>query len=293
MQPLLSLHQVAELLNVYPHTVRAYIRDGKLKTVKLGRVERIQQSEVKRLIAAIGGDEPPDAPATQDSSGEQPTPAVDEIFEEIGAILQRQEAKIDDLRTKTQLLIDLVELVATSGPDPSAPKSQTHDQTETHAPLIQPSSRHLPVPPGSTDLTDEQWEVLKVHFGTTPKEWNVARKTINGILWALHSSHGYRGNFAGIPRCYPDRYACSKAFEQWKYGWPSKMDIVVRQVLGHDSLRGFLIEKVRQNKRTVVINELAKDGETETFKVLSDATPDTPLIDCCGPTSCQIVEGDE
>lgn len=47
----LNPEKVAELLDVNPATVRAWLRDGVLKGHKLaGRVWRIRESELKRFI---------------------------------------------------------------------------------------------------------------------------------------------------------------------------------------------------------------------------------------------------
>lgn len=47
---LLTTEQVAELLQVHPFTVLKYIKTGKLKAIKLGRVWRIRESNVERFL---------------------------------------------------------------------------------------------------------------------------------------------------------------------------------------------------------------------------------------------------
>jgi len=47
---LLTTEQVAELLQVHPFTVLKYIKSGKLKAIKLGRVWRIRESNVERFL---------------------------------------------------------------------------------------------------------------------------------------------------------------------------------------------------------------------------------------------------
>lgn len=56
--------QVADILQVHPYTVLKFIRQGKLKAVKLGRVYRIKQSEVENFLEAqtLGGKKLPSNP---------------------------------------------------------------------------------------------------------------------------------------------------------------------------------------------------------------------------------------
>jgi len=49
---LLNVHEVADVMRVSHYTVRAWIRSGRLKATKLGRLVRIEPSEVQRLIAS-------------------------------------------------------------------------------------------------------------------------------------------------------------------------------------------------------------------------------------------------
>ncbi len=46
----LTTEQVANILQVHPFTILKFIKQGKLSGVKLGRVYRIQESEVKRFL---------------------------------------------------------------------------------------------------------------------------------------------------------------------------------------------------------------------------------------------------
>jgi len=47
---LLTTEQVAELLQVHPFTVLKYIKSGKIKAIKLGRVWRMRESDVERFL---------------------------------------------------------------------------------------------------------------------------------------------------------------------------------------------------------------------------------------------------
>lgn len=46
----LTTEQVANILQVHPFTILKLIKDGKLKGIKLGRVYRIPESDVKEFI---------------------------------------------------------------------------------------------------------------------------------------------------------------------------------------------------------------------------------------------------
>ncbi len=48
-----SIAEVAHRFSVHPETVRHWIRDGKIKVVKLGNFQRINIAEIERLE---GGD---------------------------------------------------------------------------------------------------------------------------------------------------------------------------------------------------------------------------------------------
>mgnify|MGYP001606354727 CR=1 FL=1 len=46
----LTTEQVANILQVHPFTILKFIKQGKLRGIKLGRVYRIQESEVQRFL---------------------------------------------------------------------------------------------------------------------------------------------------------------------------------------------------------------------------------------------------
>jgi len=50
-----SPEEVGEQFNVKPATIRKWIRDGKLKALKLGRLWRITEEELNRFINASQG----------------------------------------------------------------------------------------------------------------------------------------------------------------------------------------------------------------------------------------------
>jgi excisionase family DNA binding protein len=51
MEALRDVKGAAQLLAVSPWTIRAYIRQGKLRAVRLGRLVRLDQEELARFIA--------------------------------------------------------------------------------------------------------------------------------------------------------------------------------------------------------------------------------------------------
>jgi excisionase family DNA binding protein len=51
MKALRSVEEAAGLLGISPWTVRAYIRDGKLRPVRLGRRVLLAEEELERLVS--------------------------------------------------------------------------------------------------------------------------------------------------------------------------------------------------------------------------------------------------
>ena len=60
MEDLLTIEQTAEYLQVSVSTVRRMVRDGRLRSVSLGRLRRVPRSALKELIAQGGGEGPRD-----------------------------------------------------------------------------------------------------------------------------------------------------------------------------------------------------------------------------------------
>ena len=58
MKALLNIKSAAKLLAVSTWTVRAYIRQGKLHPVRIGRLIRLDEEELSRFVASskIAGD---------------------------------------------------------------------------------------------------------------------------------------------------------------------------------------------------------------------------------------------
>jgi len=51
MKALYDVKAAAQALAVSPWTIRGYIRDGKLKPVRLGRLVRLEEAELERFVA--------------------------------------------------------------------------------------------------------------------------------------------------------------------------------------------------------------------------------------------------
>lgn len=49
-EKLLTSEQVAQILQVHPFTVHKYLKEGKLKGIKLGRVWRIRESDMEQFL---------------------------------------------------------------------------------------------------------------------------------------------------------------------------------------------------------------------------------------------------
>ena len=60
MKALKSVEESAELLGLSVWTVRAYIRDGKLRPVRLGRRVLLAENELERLVAESQEQNDPD-----------------------------------------------------------------------------------------------------------------------------------------------------------------------------------------------------------------------------------------
>jgi excisionase family DNA binding protein len=50
MEPLLDVEAAAEALSVIPWTIRAYIRKGKIRAVRIGRRTLLEKEELQRVI---------------------------------------------------------------------------------------------------------------------------------------------------------------------------------------------------------------------------------------------------
>ena len=51
MKPLYDVNGAAQLLRISPWTIRAHIRDGKLKPVRIGRRVLLEEAELERFVA--------------------------------------------------------------------------------------------------------------------------------------------------------------------------------------------------------------------------------------------------
>src|SRR5262245_15521893 len=57
-QALYSVEQVAQRLGLHVKTVRGYVRDGRLKAVRIGKQYRIAREDLEALLGRVGGVDP-------------------------------------------------------------------------------------------------------------------------------------------------------------------------------------------------------------------------------------------
>lgn len=50
MKDLMTVKEVADVLRFSPHTVRMYIKSGKIKSVKIGSARRIKRTDLEALL---------------------------------------------------------------------------------------------------------------------------------------------------------------------------------------------------------------------------------------------------
>jgi len=55
MTQLLDVKDVAKLLRISPYTIRAFIRDGRLRPIRLGRRVLLEESELERFVEEAKG----------------------------------------------------------------------------------------------------------------------------------------------------------------------------------------------------------------------------------------------
>jgi len=84
MEQYLTSEQVAKLLQVHQFTVLKYLKQGRIKGVKIGRVYRIKESEVEKFLNRVSTTveikEPTEAPAEVKKPKPQQKEESDEYF---------------------------------------------------------------------------------------------------------------------------------------------------------------------------------------------------------------------
>jgi excisionase family DNA binding protein len=83
MENLFNISQVAYILKVHPLTIRRYIREGKLKAVKIGGNVRVKESDLQNFNREISP-----TPIVKGYQREKKTPV--KIFTEFDPIFQLQ-----------------------------------------------------------------------------------------------------------------------------------------------------------------------------------------------------------
>lgn len=70
------------------------------------------------------------------------------------------------------------------------------------------------------DLTDEQWNAVRLHFPAPERKrvgakggrpWRDPRDVLNGVLWVLRTG----APWADLPRRYPPASTCHRRFQRW------------------------------------------------------------------------------
>jgi excisionase family DNA binding protein len=70
MEPLHDVNGAARILAVSPWTVRAYIRKGKLRPIRIGRLVRLEEKELTQFVASARTGSAPEQTQLEDK-GEQ------------------------------------------------------------------------------------------------------------------------------------------------------------------------------------------------------------------------------
>ena len=81
-EKLLTSEQVSQILQIHPFTVLKYIKEGKLKGIKLGRVWRIRESDVEIFLEERFMASPSDKKDTSQETQKEATTKVEEKTEE-------------------------------------------------------------------------------------------------------------------------------------------------------------------------------------------------------------------
>jgi len=84
MKALHDVKNAAALLAVSPWTIRAYIRAGKLRAVRIGRLVRLTGAELERFVTASteGQQSDLDVPLDSEASTASVSPTVNSIIKE-------------------------------------------------------------------------------------------------------------------------------------------------------------------------------------------------------------------
>jgi excisionase family DNA binding protein len=109
-ETILTVEQVAQILQVHPFTVLKFIKKGKLKAAKLGRVYRIRRSDVDRFLDELTGggktdssasQVEPKAPRKKKASSNKETSADSVLTTEPGEDALPEETRIEENATTT------------------------------------------------------------------------------------------------------------------------------------------------------------------------------------------------
>lgn len=108
-ESILTVEQVAQILQVHPFTVLKFIKKGKLKAAKLGRVYRIRRTDVDKFLDDLTGGKTESSTAVAEtkaprkkkaSSSKEPS-ADSALTVESGEDALQEETRIEENATTT------------------------------------------------------------------------------------------------------------------------------------------------------------------------------------------------
>lgn len=99
MDEILTSEQVAQILQIHPFTVLKFIKQGKLKASKLGRVYRIRKSDVEKFL----DNQIEQQSAKESSKATKNTSTKEKLEKKIDSDL----AEVEEIKKEEQKVIDL------------------------------------------------------------------------------------------------------------------------------------------------------------------------------------------
>jgi excisionase family DNA binding protein len=103
-----TTEQVANILQVHPFTILKYIKAGKLCGIKLGRVYRIKESDVKefleeRMTGSKKASKPKKQPVVDKTVSDSSVSSVESEESPIPEIVPDEEVEVYDIKTKDHI----------------------------------------------------------------------------------------------------------------------------------------------------------------------------------------------
>lgn len=76
-----TTEQVASILQVHPFTILKFIKQGKLKGIKLGRVYRIKESDMKNFLEQSEASKASGAPKKNEAPNQKTKPSPEKHYD--------------------------------------------------------------------------------------------------------------------------------------------------------------------------------------------------------------------